>query len=345
MAGAMIEARELVKRFVSGRIRRRVVEALKGVSFSVYKGEIYSFLGPNGAGKTTTVRILSTLLDPDGGEARVAGFDVVKERWEVRKRIGVMLSVERGFYWKLTGRENLYYFGRIYGIPQGELKSRIKEVLDLVGLTDLGGADKPFEEMSLGMKARLGLARVLLKDPEVLILDEPTLGLDPASARTIRGVIKSLASEGRTIFITTHNMVEAEMISDRVGIIIGGRIAMEGTPDELKRRVFSSINLEFRVKASGHAAKKFFYDVQGEYGNRIVGGVTFSDGILTFRVSVNRDEPAEPIIDRITRLAYQYRFKILEIKALEPSLEDVFVAVSESGEARSGRVKGSIAQR
>ncbi|WP_256205055.1 ABC transporter ATP-binding protein [Aeropyrum camini] len=255
MAEAMIEASNLVKRFVSGRIRRRVVEALRGVSFRVYKGEIYSFLGPNGAGKTTTVRILATLLDPDGGEARVAGFDVVKERWEVRRRIGVMLSVERGFYWKLTGRENLYYFGRLYGIPSRELKSRIEEVLDIVGLKDLGGADKPFEEMSLGMKARLGLARVLLKDPEVLILDEPTLGLDPASARTIRGVIKRLASEGRTIFITTHNMVEAELVSDRAAIIVGGRIAMEGTPDELKKRVFNSVNLEFKVRGDGQAAK------------------------------------------------------------------------------------------
>ncbi|BAN90616.1 ABC transporter ATP-binding protein [Aeropyrum camini] len=344
MAEAMIEASNLVKRFVSGRIRRRVVEALRGVSFRVYKGEIYSFLGPNGAGKTTTVRILATLLDPDGGEARVAGFDVVKERWEVRRRIGVMLSVERGFYWKLTGRENLYYFGRLYGIPSRELKSRIEEVLDIVGLKDLGGADKPFEEMSLGMKARLGLARVLLKDPEVLILDEPTLGLDPASARTIRGVIKRLASEGRTIFITTHNMVEAELVSDRAAIIVGGRIAMEGTPDELKKRVFNSVNLEFKVRGDGQAAKKFFSKVRSEYANRLVGGVTFSEGVLTFRISVSREEPAEPIIDYVTRLAYQYKFKVLEIKALEPSLEDVFVAVSGSVDAQQGRVRGRIAR-
>ncbi|MEM4811081.1 MAG: ABC transporter ATP-binding protein, partial [Thermofilum sp.] len=148
----------------------------------------------NGAGKSTLVKILATVLLPDSGTARILGHDIVEERREVRRLIGVMLSVERGFFLKLTGRENLKYFGMLYGLSGSALEKRVQEVLREVGL--LKNADKPFEEYSLGMKARLGIARALLNDPEVLILDEPTLGLDPVSARRVRALIRSLAKEG-----------------------------------------------------------------------------------------------------------------------------------------------------
>ncbi len=148
-----------------------------------------------------------------------------------------MLSVERGFFWKLTGIENLRYFGTLYGIPRGELEERIRRVAEVTGLYEVGADRRRFDDMSLGMKARLALARALLRDPQVLVLDEPTLGLDPPSARRIRSLVRELAGKSRGILLTTHNMFEAEMVCDRVGIIVKGRIVAEGTPQELKARV------------------------------------------------------------------------------------------------------------
>ncbi|MCE4604756.1 MAG: ABC transporter ATP-binding protein [Aeropyrum sp.] len=329
-----IVARDLRKRFPVGMgLRRKQVEALKGVTFTVRRGEIYALLGPNGAGKTTTVRIISTLLLPDSGEARVLGYDVVKDRWEVRKRIGVMLSVERGFYWKLTARENLYYFGRIYGIPKRELLGKIEEVLDLVGLKEIGAEDKPYEEMSLGMKARLGLARVLLKDPEVLILDEPTLGLDPPSARMIRSMLRSLADEGRTVLVTTHNMYEAEILSDKVGIIVSGRIVMEGTPSSLKRTVYKVVPISFRLKITPMA------DLEGlrtSLGMLVEAGrtsITVNGDEVRLRIVIPRVEREESYIEAVTRISYEKGFKLLEARVEEPSLEDVFIEVSSRAAA------------
>ncbi|MDK2464891.1 MAG: ABC transporter ATP-binding protein, partial [Candidatus Korarchaeota archaeon] len=193
MSEAAISVRDLEKRYTTYLRRgmfkreRKVVEALKGVSFDVRRGEVFGLLGPNGAGKTTTVKILCTLLLPDGGRASVLGYDVVEQAPDVRRRIGVSLTVEKGFFWKLTGRENLTYFGMLYGMDGPQLRERVEEVLRVVGLTDLGVEDKLYEEYSLGMKARLSIARALLTDPDVLILDELTLGLDPpARAMAVR---------------------------------------------------------------------------------------------------------------------------------------------------------------
>ncbi|MEM4602123.1 MAG: ABC transporter ATP-binding protein, partial [Desulfurococcaceae archaeon] len=154
-----------------------VVEALRGISFNVDYGEVVGLLGPNGAGKTTTIKILATLLLPDKGEARVAGFDVFKEPQEARKHIGIMLTVEKGFYGKLTGRENLEYFAALYGLSRSATKRRVDYLIELLELDKLGGDCKSFEEFSLGMKARLSLARALLSEAPILLLDEPTLGL------------------------------------------------------------------------------------------------------------------------------------------------------------------------
>ncbi|MEM1529861.1 MAG: ABC transporter ATP-binding protein, partial [Desulfurococcaceae archaeon] len=208
-----VEAVNLVKKY---RTKKRlglfksaveVVEALRGVSFKAGYGEVVGLLGPNGAGKTTTIKILATLLLPDSGEARVAGYDVVKEADKVRKNIGLMLTVERGFYGKLTGRENLEYFATLYGMSGGKAKERINYLIKLLELDRLGGDYKLYEEFSLGMKARLSLARALLSDAPILLLDEPTLGLDPPSARKIRELVKELAHHGgKAILYTTHNM-------------------------------------------------------------------------------------------------------------------------------------------
>ncbi|MEB2836876.1 MAG: ABC transporter ATP-binding protein, partial [Desulfurococcales archaeon] len=239
---------------------------LRGVSFRVGWGEVYGLLGPNGAGKSTTVKIIATLLEPDEGDALVAGYSSVREPLRVRERIGVMLSVERGFFWKLTGRENLKYFGLLYGLEGRELEERVEELLELTGLRKLGGGEKRFEDMSLGMRARLGLARALLRDPPVLILDEPTLGLDPPSARMVRGLLRGLAARGKAVLLTTHNMFEAEIVCDRVGIIAGGRIVAEGTPRELKSMVSDRVPVVISVRGPPEGA--------GALASRLGGAVS-----------------------------------------------------------------------
>ena len=328
-----VEAEGLVKRYVVGGLMRpkRVVEALRGVSFRVSKGIVFSLLGPNGAGKTTTINILATLLEPDGGEARVLGFDVVRERWEVRKRIGVLLSVERGFFWKLTARENLIYFGMVYGLSGKDLRERVDEVLDVVGLNDLGASDKLFEEMSLGMKARLGLARALLRDPEVLLLDEPTLGLDPPSSVYVRQLLRSLAEKGKTVILTTHNMYEAEIVSDKVAMIVGGRIVIEGTPQELKKIVAKKVPVEVKLRGTiydgGEGVRK---DLVKVLGRPVYLKFSRDNDILEVRIVVEPGEE-ERVVEKVLRVSQSRGLRVVEAKVLEPSLEDVFIVVASSG--------------
>src|SRR5512146_754149 len=192
---AVIEAENLKRtyRTSTGTIRRKTleVEAVRGVSFEVGEGELFGLLGPNGAGKTTTIKMLITLLIPTAGAARVLGLDVVKESNEVRKRIGYVFGGERGVYERLSGYDNLRYFAELYGVAPGQQKRRIDELLELVGLR--GREHERAEGYSRGMKQRLHVARGLLHDPEVIFLDEPTIGLDPVGARDVRATIASLA--------------------------------------------------------------------------------------------------------------------------------------------------------
>jgi len=216
---------------IMGR-KRRPVEALKDISFCVGKGELFGLLGPNGAGKTTMVKILITLLIPTSGTATILGNDVVKEAEKLRSRIGFVLGGERGVYWRLTGRDNLRYFADLYGLPPKESRERISRLLKLVGLAERG--DDKVEGYSRGMKQRLHIARCLLHDPQILFLDEPTLGLDPVGAREMRALIKQFQREGRTIFLTTHYMFEADELCDRVAVIHKGRLTALDSPKELK---------------------------------------------------------------------------------------------------------------
>ena len=183
-------------------------EALKGVNLEVARGEIFGLLGPNGAGKTTLTKILSTLLLPTSGRAEVLGLDVTKDAAALRPRIGLVLGGERGLYNRVSARENLRYFADLYGVPPERRPGRIDEVLDWVGLTE--SADRRVEEFSRGMKQKLHLARGILHQPEMLFLDEPTIGLDPKSARETRKLVRGLIAQGVTIFLTTHYMFEAE---------------------------------------------------------------------------------------------------------------------------------------
>ncbi|MEM1923428.1 MAG: ABC transporter ATP-binding protein, partial [Nitrososphaerota archaeon] len=236
--------RASVRRGVLSRENSEIL-ALDGVSLKVERGVIFSLVGPNGAGKTTLIKILSTLLIPDGGSAFVEGYDVVKQASKVRSIIGLVLAPDKGFYSRLSGLENLIYYGRLYGLSKSEATRRAKELLDLTGLGEDGL--RLYEEYSLGMRAKLSIAKALINEPEIIFLDEPTIGIDPLSARRIRQLIKDLATGGRTILMTSHNMWEVESLSNRVAIINNGRIVAEGSPQELKERLQLTYRIEVEI--------------------------------------------------------------------------------------------------
>jgi ABC-2 type transport system ATP-binding protein len=220
-----------------GVIRRSIKEvvAVEDISFEIGRGELFGLLGPNGAGKTTTVKMLTTLLIPTGGTASVAGFDVVKQDNEVRKRIGFIFGGERGLYWRLSGIDNLRYFASLYHVDPEVSRKRIPYLLELVGLKDRG--NERVEGYSRGMKQRLHVARTLLHDPEILFLDEPTIGLDPVGAREFRQMIRDLQSQNKTILLTTHYMFEADALCQRIAVINQGRIVALDSPTGLKKHV------------------------------------------------------------------------------------------------------------
>lgn len=234
-----IEVRNLrrIYRARIGVIKRSIKEvvAVEDISFDIESGELFGLLGPNGAGKTTTVKMLATLLIPTKGTATILGNDVVKDANEVRKHIGFIFGGERGLYWRLSGIDNLRYFASLYGVEPEVSKKRIPYLLEMVGLKDRG--NERVEGYSRGMKQRLHVARTLLHDPEILFLDEPTIGLDPVGARDFRQVIRNLQSEKKTILLTTHYMFEADSLCQRVAVIDKGIIVALDSPSELKKHV------------------------------------------------------------------------------------------------------------
>lgn len=227
------------------RRSRKEVHAVDGISFDVRPGELFGLLGPNGAGKTTTVKMLTTLLLPSSGSASVLGYDIVKDPDPVRGRIGFIFGGERGLYWRLSGFDNLRYFASLYHVDPEISRNRIPYLLELVGLKDR--AQEKVEGYSRGMKQRLHIARTLLHEPEVLFLDEPTIGLDPVGARELRQVIRNLQQEKKTILLTTHYMFEADALCDRIAVINHGKIIALDTPLALKELVSDLSIIELEV--------------------------------------------------------------------------------------------------
>jgi ABC-2 type transport system ATP-binding protein len=239
-----IDARGIEKTFPKKRSIRELlsrpfaraerVPALRGVDLQVETGEIFGLLGPNGAGKTTLLKTLSCLILPDRGSVAIGGVDSRHERL-VKRKIGLAQSDERSFYWRLTARENLRFFARLYDIEGRRIDARIDELLQVVQMTE--AADRPFSGYSSGMKQRIAIARALLHDPPILLMDEPTRSLDPDSARSLRAFITDVLRRDRakTIVLATHNLHEAESLSDRVAILVRGRVRQVGTVDEVRR--------------------------------------------------------------------------------------------------------------
>jgi ABC-2 type transport system ATP-binding protein len=234
---------EEIRRVFTPR-KRDPVTALDGVSLAIPAGEVHGLLGPNGAGKTTLVKILSTVLLPTGGRASVLGHDVVTEARAVRPQIGIVFGGERGLYWRLSGRQNLEYWGALYKLSRAEIRERTEQLLERVGISER--ADERVETYSRGMKQRLHLARGLIGDARVLFLDEPTTGMDPLAAREFRALIGELRGEGRTILLATHDMAEAETLCDRVTLIDRGAILATESPRTLGRVIsrFQRIDVE-----------------------------------------------------------------------------------------------------
>ena len=216
----IIEVKELT-RIYKGK-NREYFTALDKVSFEVKKGEIFGLLGPNGAGKTTIIKILSTMLAPSSGEAKILGFDTFYEAEKVREHINFIFGGERSLYWRLSAKDNLEYFSDLYKISRKKQKEIIPKLLKKVGLENVG--DKRVETFSKGMKQRLQIARVLLNKPKVIFLDEPSIGLDPVGVLEFRELIKKLSKDGTTILLTTHYLVEAEELCNRIAIINQGKI-------------------------------------------------------------------------------------------------------------------------
>src|SRR5438128_8033294 len=230
-----IDARDVEKTFRSGWPRRRETRALRGVSLQVERGAIFGLLGPNGAGKTTLLSILATLLVPDGGVARVLGLDVARDANALRRRLN-MASGRPSFLWSLRVDEIIAFYGRLYGLSGRRLRRRVDALIEQYELGSHRRAQ--YSELSTGLKQRVALAKALVNDPELLFLDEPTLGLDPDVSVRVRAHIAALRRErGMTIVLTTHYMREAEELCDEVAFIKAGRILDAGTPDELKRRI------------------------------------------------------------------------------------------------------------
>jgi ABC-2 type transport system ATP-binding protein len=321
-----IETQGLTRDFDSrkGFLFREVThtEALKGIDLTVERGAIFGLLGPNGAGKTTLTKILSTLLLPTRGHAFVLGHDVVREADWLRPRMGLVLGGERGLYNRISARENLRYFADLYGVPLTEREHRIDEVLTRVDLQ--WAADRRVEEYSRGMKQKLHLARGILHRPEILFLDEPTIGLDPKSARETRKLVRSLVADGVTIFLTTHYMFEAEELCPRLAVLSKGRIVAQDTIANLRHLVGGDRTLETEAYGFDDREVEALRHLPGV--SKILSEEFGPVSRLTLRVRTD-----EVTTDQVRELLPNH--PELSVRERRTSLEDVYLDLVEE-EAR-----------
>jgi ABC-2 type transport system ATP-binding protein len=282
---------------------------------------LFGLLGPNGAGKTTTVKMLTTLLLPTHGTARILGLDVVRHTAEVRKHIGFAFSGSRGLYNRLTAIQNLKYFAELYALDPQVTRKRSHQLLELVGLADRG--DDKVETFSGGMIQRLHLARALLHDPEVLFLDEPTVGIDPVGSRELRQTIKNLISLGKTILLTTHYMTEAEELCQRIAIINRGRIVALDSPEALKRRISGDSVIEACIQTG--QVQVILDQLRVLDGKTVVELKNASEPEI---VSIRTPEPAR-VLELLSPYLNPEYIQGLEVR--NQTLEDVYVTIIKAG--------------
>ncbi len=321
-SGKAIVAEHLCKVFnvtkgILHRTKTQVV-AVKDISFEVDYGELFGVVGPNGAGKTTTIKMLTTMLIPTSGKAFVLGYDAEKDITKVRERIGIVLGGERGLYTRVSAVENLNYFADLYGVPKNVRDKRVKELLDFMGLSDR--AHDRVETFSKGMKQRLHLARGLINDPDIVFLDEPTVGLDPEISIETRRMVKELAEKGKTILLTTHYMFEADELCKRVAVIRNGEIVALDTPSGLKKYVMDTSVVE--VEGFGITDKEVekFKEVPDVLS--ISADLGENKQVLKIQTAKGSEIIAE--VQQILRNS-----RIYDIKIKEPTLEDAYLRLVE----------------
>jgi ABC-2 type transport system ATP-binding protein len=304
---AIVEARHLQKTY--GKIR-----AVDDVSFEIKEGEIFGLLGPNGAGKTTTIRMLSGLTDPDSGEARVDGCDVVKDPVGAKLRLGVVPE-SSNLYGELTALENLVYMAQLYGVPKAQWNPRAEELLKRFGL--LERKDGRFQGFSRGMKRRLTIAAALVHQPRVVFLDEPSTGLDIMSARGLRDTIRQLKQSGVSILLTTHLIQEAEDLCDRIAVIVRGKILLVDTVDGMKQRVKETEILELELEPLSETLMNVLKTAEG------VEQMTHSNSRLKlYGKTLMKKLPG------VIRLIESSHVDVVNIRSVNPSLEDAFVKLT-----------------
>jgi len=291
------------------------------VSFALSRGEAFAYLGPNGAGKTTTINILCGLLRCDAGEVRICGLDIDRDPVAVKGRIGVVPE-ESNLYPELSCRRNLEYLGELYGLDRRARRARAAELLESFDLAGRAGA--PFRALSRGMKRRLTVAAALIHSPEVVFLDEPTAGLDVPSARALRSLIGVIRRNGTTVFLTTHNMAEAEALCDRVLILVKGRAVAKGTADEIRQRVERAGTLS--VKLSGNVEEADF--LQACPGVRSAVRVEGA-----WRLEATN---AHAAVAQVIAFAEARGLEVLEIATVSPTLEDAFMTIIGDGGREAG---------
>jgi len=320
-----VEIRDLKRTFKTKTVKRKteIVKALDGANLTIKEGELFGLLGPNGAGKTTIIKILATLLFPTSGEAKVLGYDVMKDAYKIRKNINMVSGGETSGYGILTVKENLWMFSQFYGMPSKIANGRINKLLKIMDLENKANAK--VRTLSTGERQKANMIRGFMTDPALIFLDEPTLGLDVNASRLIRDFIKKWmrTKEERTVLLTTHYMMEAEELCDRVAIIDDGKILACDTPENLKRLVTqeSTLKLEIRQVADISA----FQNIKGvkrfTYDHNIEAGVTKLNFIL--------DD--EAVVADIVAEVPKSGSKILSVQKTEPTLEDVFVTLVGRG--------------
>ena len=308
----------------------KAIEALTGISFEIRPGEVFGLLGPNGAGKTTLIKCLTTLLLPTSGRAWINGFELTKEDNSIRATVGCMLMGERGLYWKLTGRENLVFFGALYHLSPAARRRRADEIIARLDLGEL--ADRAVETYSSGQKMKLAFAKALINDAPLLILDEPTNTLDLPSARELRAVVRELNQQGKTVIYTTHIMSEAETMCDRVAIIDRGEVLALGTVPELK----ASMNREAVIRIEG------VISTQASQAVEALPGVTRAataavNGHTQLTVMAQDDQMT--LLPRLIETLTAHHAVVQKITPEEVTLEDVFIARTGRTLADDTRVK------
>jgi ABC-2 type transport system ATP-binding protein len=303
----------------------RNVTAVDHLSLEIKRGELFGLLGPNGAGKTTLVKMLCTLLPPDEGTARVNGFDILKEQMSVKRSLGTLFSVgERGFFWRLSGYRNLEFYAAIYNVPRQKRQERIMEVLNLVGMKD--SAFQLYQKYSGGMKRKLSLARTLLPDPPILLLDEPTTGLDVIASRNIRDFIKNTLSKEqcKTVLYTTHYIEEAAQICDRVAIMNRGRLIALDTPDAIRDMIKKAELVDIVVGNITDAQINAIKNLEGVV-NIVFDMADMVMGQRHLRLQLESLGSLRLVFDYL----FKQKIRLVNFRREEPTLEDAFIELTE----------------